>query len=208
MVAGMSELGGVAWAYRMALEWSLVWQWWKRSSFRPLAKAYLLDDIVSCLLHWSHTRIVMLTTVISPAVPYTRVLSGSRAFGGSTGTSAQARPGLPHVRGRQLSDLTPSALHYYYRRHPLHSTPLHHPVYAVPMAPPTMRLGLRAFRQPQLLRQPIRSTQRRTVQTAAGTIEAPVVQESALTKFYNSPIGPKTVHFWAPIMKVWRLRQL
>ncbi|KAK0248426.1 hypothetical protein LTR91_023255 [Friedmanniomyces endolithicus] len=69
------------------------------------------------------------------------------------------------------------------------------------MANPTMRLGLRAFRQPQLLRQPVRSTQRRNVQTAAGTIEAPVVQESALTKFYNSPIGPKTVHFWAPIMK-------
>ncbi|TKA78514.1 hypothetical protein B0A55_01984 [Friedmanniomyces simplex] len=72
------------------------------------------------------------------------------------------------------------------------------------MATPTMRFGLRAFRQPQLLRQPLRSTQRRTFQSAAenpANIEAPAAQESGLTKFWNSPIGPKTVHFWAPIMK-------
>jgi len=119
------------------------------------------------------------------------------------GNIRSSTPGLPHVRGRQLSDLTPSLTTIGNTLFiPLHSA--RHIFDTPPMATPTMRLGLRAFRQPQLLRQPIRSTQRRTVQTAAGTIEAPVVQESALTKFYNSPIGPKTVHFWAPIMKVWR----
>ena len=42
------------------------------------------------------------------------------------------------------------------------------------------------FRQPLL---------RRSNQTAA----AP--EQAGFAKFWNSPIGPKTVHFWAPIMK-------
>ncbi|KAF2017306.1 UPF0041-domain-containing protein [Aaosphaeria arxii CBS 175.79] len=46
------------------------------------------------------------------------------------------------------------------------------------------------FRQPLL---------RRRVQTAAAPEEA-----SGFAKFWNSPVGPKTVHFWAPIMK-WGL---
>ncbi|KAK3632906.1 hypothetical protein LTR56_016085 [Elasticomyces elasticus] len=71
------------------------------------------------------------------------------------------------------------------------------------MATPA-RLGLRAFRQ-SLVRQPI---QRRTYASATETAgtgavmpNPAVANESALTKFWNSPIGPKTVHFWAPIMK-------
>lgn len=28
------------------------------------------------------------------------------------------------------------------------------------------------------------------------------LEQSGFSKFWNSPIGPKTVHFWAPIMKV------
>jgi mitochondrial pyruvate carrier 2 len=73
------------------------------------------------------------------------------------------------------------------------------------MATP-MRFGLRAaqtFRQP-VLRQNLRFTQRRTYQSAAenpANVEAPA-NDSAFTKFWNSPVGPKTVHFWAPIMKV------
>ncbi|KAK3671546.1 hypothetical protein LTR78_008646 [Recurvomyces mirabilis] len=62
----------------------------------------------------------------------------------------------------------------------------------------TMRLGLRGARQP-ILRQNLRFTQRRTYATAE-TIAEPAT-ESGFTKFYNSPVGPKTVHFWAPIMK-------
>ncbi|OCK84756.1 UPF0041-domain-containing protein [Lepidopterella palustris CBS 459.81] len=49
------------------------------------------------------------------------------------------------------------------------------------------------FRQPLL---------RRRIQTAAPN-EAQATQ-SGFAKFYNSPVGPKTVHFWAPIMK-WAL---
>ncbi|KAF1962782.1 UPF0041-domain-containing protein [Byssothecium circinans] len=35
-----------------------------------------------------------------------------------------------------------------------------------------------------------------------GTSAAP--EQSGFTKLWNSPVGPKTVHFWAPIMK-WGL---
>lgn len=27
-------------------------------------------------------------------------------------------------------------------------------------------------------------------------------EQSAFSKFWNSHVGPKTVHFWAPVMKV------
>ncbi|OCL13915.1 UPF0041 domain protein, partial [Glonium stellatum] len=46
------------------------------------------------------------------------------------------------------------------------------------------------FRQPLL---------RRRIQTAAPS-EAEASQ-SGFAKLWNSPVGPKTVHFWAPIMK-------
>ncbi len=109
----------------MALEWSLVWQWWKRSSFRPLAKAYLLDDILPCHFSCSCTRSVMLLEHFPRLCPDAPAHEWKSSFGGSTGTSAQAPPGLPHVRGRQLSDLTP--LPYYRRHHTLQSTPLRPP---------------------------------------------------------------------------------
>ncbi|KAJ4368930.1 hypothetical protein N0V83_006012 [Neocucurbitaria cava] len=36
---------------------------------------------------------------------------------------------------------------------------------------------------------------RRRVNTAAGA------EPAGFAKFWNSPVGPKTVHFWAPVMK-------
>ncbi|KAF2237860.1 UPF0041-domain-containing protein [Viridothelium virens] len=45
---------------------------------------------------------------------------------------------------------------------------------------------------------------RRRVQTVAETNVEPPKNESAFTKLWNSEVGPKTVHFWAPIMK-WGL---
>ncbi|MCJ1327793.1 hypothetical protein MMC10_004468 [Thelotrema lepadinum] len=33
---------------------------------------------------------------------------------------------------------------------------------------------------------------------------APAAEQSGFAKIWNSPIGPKTVHFWAPVMK-WGL---
>ncbi|EDU48522.1 UPF0041-domain-containing protein [Pyrenophora tritici-repentis] len=41
-----------------------------------------------------------------------------------------------------------------------------------------------------------RANARRGVNTAAGAAEP-----AGFAKFWNSPIGPKTVHFWAPVMK-------
>lgn len=72
----------------------------------------------------------------------------------------------------------------------------------------TARFGLRAaaqqssFRQPAALRQTLRFARRRhyaTSSTAEATSSKP---ETAFAKFWNSSVGPKTVHFWAPIMKV------
>jgi len=57
-------------------------------------------------------------------------------------------------------------------------------------------LGFRSsFRQPLL---------RRNIQTAADATIEPPVAKSAFQKLWESPVGPKTVHFWAPIMK-WGL---
>ncbi|KAK4507651.1 hypothetical protein PRZ48_001386 [Zasmidium cellare] len=71
------------------------------------------------------------------------------------------------------------------------------------------RFGLRAantLRQPafrQQINTNVRFAQRRMQSTAAEAGEA-TKNESAFAKFFNSPVGPKTVHFWAPIMK-WGL---
>jgi hypothetical protein len=62
------------------------------------------------------------------------------------------------------------------------------------------RFGLRfgaAMRQNMNTR--LRFAQRRYQSTASAT-EAPA--QSGFSKFMNSEVGPKTVHFWAPIMKV------
>lgn len=57
-----------------------------------------------------------------------------------------------------------------------------------------------AFR-PASFRQPVlRQVRRQT--TAAG--EGAQSEQSTFSKFLNSKVGPKTVHFWAPIMKVSR----
>ncbi|KAK0661996.1 putative mitochondrial pyruvate carrier 2 [Lasiodiplodia hormozganensis] len=45
------------------------------------------------------------------------------------------------------------------------------------------------------------TSQRRFQSTAAEANGAP---QSGFAKFWNSPVGPKTVHFWAPVMK-WGL---
>ena len=68
------------------------------------------------------------------------------------------------------------------------------------------RFGIRAFRAQMPARQVntnMRFAQRRTYQSVAenpNNIEAP--KAGKLTQLWNSPVGPKTVHFWAPIMKV------
>ncbi|KAK4635402.1 putative mitochondrial pyruvate carrier 2 [Fulvia fulva] len=67
------------------------------------------------------------------------------------------------------------------------------------------RFGLRAaqttFRQPVSRQNINRFAQRRVQSTAA---DATASNESGFSKFWNSKVGPKTVHFWAPIMK-WGL---
>ncbi|KIW00773.1 uncharacterized protein PV09_07753 [Verruconis gallopava] len=42
---------------------------------------------------------------------------------------------------------------------------------------------------------------RRNASTAAEASPASTEGQSAFQKLWNSPVGPKTVHFWAPIMK-------
>jgi hypothetical protein len=70
------------------------------------------------------------------------------------------------------------------------------------------RFGIRAFRAQMPARQVntnMRFAQRRTYQSVAenpNNIEAPAKEVGRLAQIWNSPVGPKTVHFWAPIMKV------
>jgi len=59
----------------------------------------------------------------------------------------------------------------------------------------TSRGGYRA--SPFLRSSAFRTHGRRTAATAA---EANV-EQAGFKKFWNSPVGPKTVHFWAPVMK-------
>jgi hypothetical protein len=72
------------------------------------------------------------------------------------------------------------------------------------------RFGIRAFRAQMPARQVntnMRFAQRRTYQSVAenpNNIEAPAKEVGRLQQLWNSPVGPKTVHFWAPIMKVGR----
>lgn len=71
------------------------------------------------------------------------------------------------------------------------------------------RFGLRAIRFQPFARQSTQNTtrfaQRRTYQSAAenpANVEPPKAASGKLAGLWNSPVGPKTVHFWAPIMKV------
>ena len=93
--------------------------------------------------------------------------------------------------------------------HIAHSTSLHSPpILQILRQQEThtmaSRVGLRfgqAFRQN--FASQIRFNARRRMQsTAADTTAEAQANQSAIAKFYNSPVGPKTVHFWAPIMKV------
>lgn len=54
-------------------------------------------------------------------------------------------------------------------------------------------------------RQSIRTPLQRRWQTVAAET-AP--QQTAMQRLWNSPVGPKTVHFWAPVMKVRGSRHL
>ncbi|KXL47396.1 hypothetical protein M433DRAFT_100970 [Acidomyces richmondensis BFW] len=74
----------------------------------------------------------------------------------------------------------------------------------------TARIGLRAaaqqtsFRQSAALRQSLRFARRRPYASSSAAEAVSPKSETAFAKFWNSPVGPKTVHFWAPIMK-WGL---
>ncbi|QIX00703.1 hypothetical protein AMS68_006220 [Peltaster fructicola] len=65
------------------------------------------------------------------------------------------------------------------------------------------RFGLRALQRAQpFARQQVNSQFRfvqRRCQSTTPTVED--VKPTGFAAFWNSPIGPKTVHFWAPIMK-------
>jgi len=64
------------------------------------------------------------------------------------------------------------------------------------------RAGLRLLRATQPIRASFRQPFRRRIETAAETA-APKVEpaQTGFQRIWNSPVGPKTVHFWAPIMK-------
>jgi len=69
------------------------------------------------------------------------------------------------------------------------------------------RVPVRLFRTHQI--SALRTTFRQQFQQPfrfqrryAATEAAPVAGESGFSKFWNSKVGPKTVHFWAPIMKL------
>lgn len=71
------------------------------------------------------------------------------------------------------------------------------------------RFGLRAAHtfRPVLRQQTTTNftfARQRFQSTAADATKPAAANESAFTKLLNSPVGPKTVHFWAPIMKVSR----
>lgn len=67
----------------------------------------------------------------------------------------------------------------------------------------SLTAGLRAFRS-TFSQQPssslLRNAASKRAQSTASDAAAP--QQSGFAKIWNSPVGPKTVHFWAPIMKV------
>lgn len=71
----------------------------------------------------------------------------------------------------------------------------------------SFRAGLRffnTFRASGLRNAVSKPAQRRTYQSAAETNVDPPPNQSRMQQLWNSPVGPKTVHFWAPIMK-WGL---
>jgi hypothetical protein len=63
------------------------------------------------------------------------------------------------------------------------------------------RIGLRTAQQ-TLRQTTFRLKQRRTQATISDAAQAIPKNENAFLKFLNGPTGWRTVHFWAPIMKV------
>lgn len=63
------------------------------------------------------------------------------------------------------------------------------------------RFGARAFQR-------AKQFSFRYGQQRSQTTTAPNAEQSKLAAFWNSSVGPKTVHFWAPIMKVTYLYPL
>jgi hypothetical protein len=63
------------------------------------------------------------------------------------------------------------------------------------------RIGLRTAQQ-TLRQTTFRLKQRRTQSTLSDSAQAIPKNENAFLKFLNGPTGWRTVHFWAPIMKV------
>ena len=120
----------------------------------------------------------------------------------------------PHVLRCLLQiandDLNPIPARYHY--HPIdlstHTTPLPVDHTTHNTANMSARFGIRAFRAQMPARQVntnMRFAQRRTYQSVAenpNNVEAPAKEVGKLAQIWNSPVGPKTVHFWAPIMKV------
>ncbi|KAF1989208.1 UPF0041-domain-containing protein [Aulographum hederae CBS 113979] len=53
----------------------------------------------------------------------------------------------------------------------------------------------------QAARSIFRNFQRRRITTPAETNVEPPSSQTKFQKLWNSPVGPKTVHFWAPVMK-------
>ncbi|KAL2050372.1 hypothetical protein ABVK25_009344 [Lepraria finkii] len=62
------------------------------------------------------------------------------------------------------------------------------------------RAGLRFLQSSRFARASFKKNIGRRYQTADATA-APTPQQSTFQKLWNSPIGVKTVHFWAPVMK-------
>lgn len=58
------------------------------------------------------------------------------------------------------------------------------------------RAGLRLFSTARASRQFIRQPFRRRLQTDAGVNADATSSRSGFSKLWNSPVGPKTVHFW------------
>lgn len=67
------------------------------------------------------------------------------------------------------------------------------------------RLGFRAIRANPFVRPTqsnMRFANRRSYASAAEDVGIAQPKQSGFNAFLNSKVGPKTVHFWAPIMKV------
>ncbi|KAG8528719.1 uncharacterized protein KY384_006406 [Bacidia gigantensis] len=63
------------------------------------------------------------------------------------------------------------------------------------------RAGLRLFQAARFSRVAFRRPIGRRYQTTDAAAAQPLPQENVFQKLWRSPVGVKTVHFWAPVMK-------